>query len=476
MRSSRSLLESPVRPPAPAVVSDALPGSGFGAVRGPGAAELEEAGFVEEERLVSVEASVYDEREGEVVGIDGGIPATTRILVRRPDDPARASGLVVIEPLDAPRGYDCTEVWSAIRGEVLDAGHTWVGMTAAPVAADALHNADAERYARVSWRRDPAVAPQTLVVTGPEDDTDVVLDGAEEGLVWDLLTGLARALRDGAVPDVRAEAVLAVGHSSAGVQLNTFANTLHGPYSEALGAPVLDGYLNVGGGGIRRTLRQDSTQAGIASWRPARPPRLTVPHVTVSSEADHVLFGSALLARRVDLGPLVRHVQVPGAPHRDVTDPSRPAPEQIARAGRCVYCRDVHSSVIPLGPVVEGMFVALVRWVREGVPAPESRWLTLGETGSLLRDELGNVTGGVRTGLADMPVATMLGASAEHLLGDTRPMSRACFEERYGSRAEYFMWFDIIENVSREERYVTARGAARHREIAAELIDRIGVR
>lgn len=473
MRSS--LVEVEVCLPSSAHISAPLPGHGFAGACGNAAERLAAAGYVEEEFLASTLAGVRKEVDGAVKCEGNKIPATTRILVRRPIDAARASGVVVLELFDAPFGYDTADIWEATAAHITERGHTWVGMTAGPVAADALRRANPERYAGVSWARDPGVAPETVVAKRPGDPVDVVLDGAEEGFVWDFLISLSRALHEGTVPGVRGDAVVAAGHGYAGIQLNTFANTVHNPCSAGLGYQVIDGYLNVAGGGIRRTLNQDSTEPGIAAWRPARPPRLEVPHITVSAEADHVLYGSALLAKRSDLGPLVRHVQVPGAPHHDVTAHQIPTPAEILAAGRCPRCDDEERSVVPLGTVAEGMLAALVRWVRDGVPAPESRWLTLNEAGSLKRDDLGNVAGGVRTGLADMPLASILGASAEHLGGKTTPVDRASFKERYGTREEFFTWFDIIESVCQREGYITEHGAAKHRIIAEELLDRIGV-
>ena len=452
-------------------VTAPIPGQGFGAAAPAG---LAVARYLETEHLLSTLASVYDDASGTVTSVAQGVRATTRVLVRRPECPEAFSGVVFVELMDMTDGYDVADLWSACQEWIVDEGHAWVGITASPVAADALAHWDAQRYAQLNWRRDPAIPAATVRADDENYTAAAVLDGAEEGLVWDLLAATVLALREGEMLTAPAATVLVGGHSSGGVQVNTFANTLHTPYSEELGRPLVDGYLNVGGGGIRRTLRQDSTMAGVAAWRPARPPQLTVPHITVSSEADHVLFGSALLAERTDLGPLVRHVQVPGAPHRDLTDPARPGPDDVARAGRRAPRGDGHRSCVPLAPVVEAMAGALTCWAISGVEAPPSRWLQLDATGALMRDELGNALGGVRTALANMPCAAFTGASADHLQGHTELISPAAFAEHYGTREDFLAWFDIIDGVSITEGYLTELGHRRQRDVAIALLDGIG--
>lgn len=460
------------RLPHGTAVTAPLPGRGFAAAD---PALLAADRYVETEHVLTTLASVYDDGDGEIVALDHDVPATSRVLVRRPESDTDFSGLVFVELMDMTDGYDVAELWSACRAWLVDEGHAWVGLTASPMAADALRHWDPERYADVSWRREPDVPAASARADAEGFTPTMVLDGAEEGLVWDLLAATLLAVRDGDLLTRPATTVLVGGHGAGGVQINTFANTLHTPYAEEWGRPLADGYLNVGGGGIRRTLRQDSTMAGVAAWRPARPPRLTVPHVTVSSEGDHVLYGSALLAERTDLGPLVRHVQVPGAPHRDLTDPGRPDAAAVERAGRRAPRGDGERSCVPLGTVVEAMAVALARWVREGIEAPPSRWLQLDANGAVMRDEAGNALGGVRTGLANMPCAVFIGASAEHLQGTTTPIDAETFAQRYGTRADFLSWFDVLGGVCVEEGYLTERGHRRQREVAAKILDHIEV-
>src|SRR4051794_20709283 len=63
--------------------------------------ELAEHGYVEEEYLVSGTANVYDwNSDDKAVVRTSHVPYTTRMLVRRPINPRRQSGTVVVEPLN----------------------------------------------------------------------------------------------------------------------------------------------------------------------------------------------------------------------------------------------------------------------------------------------------------------------------------------------------------------------------------------
>src|SRR6476619_3083252 len=63
--------------------------------------DLSKYGYVEEEFIVSGTANVYDwAADGALTVKTPGVPYGTRILVRRPVDPGRFSGDVIVESLN----------------------------------------------------------------------------------------------------------------------------------------------------------------------------------------------------------------------------------------------------------------------------------------------------------------------------------------------------------------------------------------
>ena len=78
-------------------------------------------------------------------------PYTTRILVRRPKKRTKLSGNVVVEMLNPSNLFDLNIGWALSREHFTRSGDVWVGITAKPVAVEALQNFDPDRYADLSF-------------------------------------------------------------------------------------------------------------------------------------------------------------------------------------------------------------------------------------------------------------------------------------------------------------------------------------
>ena len=114
--------------------------------------DLAEYGYVEEEFFVSGRANVYDWNEDGSLSVrssDG--PYTTRILLRRPADPGRFSGNVIMELGNTSRRYDAGFVWSVSWEHLIREGDAWVAITFSPVVIDALKQFNPERYKSLSF-------------------------------------------------------------------------------------------------------------------------------------------------------------------------------------------------------------------------------------------------------------------------------------------------------------------------------------
>src|SRR5438876_1097206 len=69
--------------------------------------DLQKAGYVEEEFLVSGTANVYDWlADGSLKIKTANAPYNTRILIRRPATAAKFSGNVILEPFEKNRSFD----------------------------------------------------------------------------------------------------------------------------------------------------------------------------------------------------------------------------------------------------------------------------------------------------------------------------------------------------------------------------------
>ena len=115
------------------------------------AVDLGPRGYVEEEFFVEGTARAY-EPTGPLTE-DGRwdvqptttAPYRTRVLVRRPKDPAKFNGVVEVEWLNVSGGLDAAPDWGLGNAELLRSGFVWVGVSAQAVGVNSLKN-DPGRY------------------------------------------------------------------------------------------------------------------------------------------------------------------------------------------------------------------------------------------------------------------------------------------------------------------------------------------
>ena len=123
--------------------------------------DLAKYGYTEEEYLLSGVARVFDWNAQGVQSLASG-PYTTRILVRRPIDGRRASGTVIVEPMNPSVDIDLPIMWAESYRQFMAKGDVWVGVTIKPNTIEALRAFDPVRYAKVSMPN-PREAPGCAV-------------------------------------------------------------------------------------------------------------------------------------------------------------------------------------------------------------------------------------------------------------------------------------------------------------------------
>lgn len=62
--------------------------------------------------------------------VEGSAPFRTRIVVRRPGDPGRFSGALLVEWLNVSSGFESDPDWAYMHEEILRAGHAYVAVSA----------------------------------------------------------------------------------------------------------------------------------------------------------------------------------------------------------------------------------------------------------------------------------------------------------------------------------------------------------
>jgi len=389
--------------------------------------DLEAHGYVEEEFFVSGEAEAYEgngalllDGRWEVRPV-GSAPYRTRIVVRRPADPARGSGTVLVEWLNVSAGLEACPDWAYLHTEIIRSGCTYV-----------------------------AVSAQALGVEGGEGLLGASLDGGlrhsqperydtlhhpGDRYSFDMFTQIGRALRHGGPVDplggMRPHHVLAVGESQAAFFLTTYVNAVQ-PTSRAY-----DGFFVHSRSGTAASLESQAFGPGLSGLKIRED--VGVPVVVFETETDMVLLDYGA-AEQPD-SAWVRVWEVAGTAHADAY--------LVGSTAAFLGC-DFAVNDGPMHWVAVAAFAGLVRWVDGGPPLPAAPRLAFAtrKPPVLATDELGNALGGLRTPAVDVPVAVLSGLAPAgvsrmcQLFGQTTPFDEATLVRLYRDRAGYLTGYE----------------------------------
>ena len=335
----------------------------------------------------------------------------TRIVVKRPVDPADFSGNVLVEWLNVSAGFETPPSWGTGQLEMRRGGAVWVGVSAQIVGIEG----------------NPQSAlplPLYLKAVGPERYGSLAHPG--DSFSYDMFTQVAQAIRnpEGIDPldGLAAKRLIAYGESQAASRLVTYVNAIHPLYN------AYDGYMIHSRGNGSSALAQ-SPQVDIRTPDAVKiRTDLNVPVMTFETETDVLLLGYAA-ARQPDTD-LIRTWEVAGTAHADyytsisgrddaVGDPVFASVIEERSVLGFINC-DKPMNNGPQHYVFNAAVRALNGWVAGGEPPPASPRLELNDDGSDYRyDALGNVLGGIRTPYVDAPSAL--------LRGDANPGNSFCF-------------------------------------------------
>lgn len=412
--------------------------------------DLEGVGYVEEEFLASGLANVYDwPRDGAAVVRSSDVPYTTRVLVRRPVERARFSGNVIVEMLNPSNLFDLNIGWALSHARITRHGDAWVGITAKPIAVEALKTFDPERYGSLSW-------PNPLPADDPRNCSELRRDSRQEtenGLIWDIHRQVGSWLKSGDPSNPVAYGVTATaahpvehlyawGYSQTGSFLYTYLGAIHPLDVKALGRPLFDGYLVAVSSGpapihqCAERLPADDPRRGIRN--------AGVPVFRIMSQSDYLRSVSRRLPNSDKPPNLTRNYEIAGSGHATPDELYYAArPEDIEKAGRDVppmACNEGRRSRFPISLFFNAALAHLDRWVRDGKPPPPSAQIEV-EDGEPVLDEHGNVRGGVRSPYVDVPTSTWsgnsTGASFCFIAGHETPFPQEKLKQLYPGHEAY---------------------------------------
>jgi hypothetical protein len=340
----------------------------------------------------------------------------TRILVRRPSDPARFSGTVVVEWFNESEGESDPD-WDYLNPELMDAGDIYVGVTVQALGVEGgtaiLGSGTKGLVAQEPSRYGSLHHPGDQYALDIFDQIGLGLHSAGSHLFGSL----------------HPRHYVAVGESQSAFYLTTFADALQ-PLSH-----TFNGIFIHSRGGSGATLDGAAIPTSGLSGGLRIRTDLGIPVFMFETQTDLIELGyaSAQQPNTKD----IRTWEVAGTSH---ADEYLVGPDVSGLLGCMAPINDGPQHV-----VVQAAFAAFSRWVVHGTPPPSPPPFKLSSThpATLALDHLGNVIGGVRTPAVDVPVSTLTGAgpagSSEvcQLFGSATAFSPQQLVQLYGTKANY---------------------------------------
>jgi hypothetical protein len=356
-------------------------------------------GYVEEEFQFSGMAGIYTYTSSPPPPWDLTLqdqqPYTSRMLVRRPADPAAFNGTVIVEWLNVTAGYDVDIEWNTVAQYLQRSGYAFVGVSAQAAGVNALKKWDPQRYG--------------------------ALNIMDDGQSYDIFSQAAQALRQ---PDssllggLQVQRIIGTGVSQSAMRLVPYINAFQP------GAHLYDGFFvhsrgrsmpPIQGTGVFSDQQMDPISTDV-----------DVPVLLFQTEGDMLAMDYAP-ARQPDTDH-IRTWEVAGAAHV-----GRGSPMDVAVAAG-VRARDTQVASGPGNPACQGnpfpswqvadsAWDHLHAWVAGSAAPPTSPRIQFTRTptlaaippgdvnGLIARDEVGNALGGIRTPAIDAPIGSYYGTS-----------------------------------------------------------------
>ncbi|MFK7863078.1 MAG: alpha/beta hydrolase domain-containing protein [Pseudohongiellaceae bacterium] len=378
------------------------------------AIELTSRNYIEEEYFIEGRANRYSNPEFENASIlDSGHRYKTRLIVRRPESNSDFNGIVVVEWINVTGGPDKDIDWWQSGEHFVRNGYAYVAVSAQQMGIDTMKEWSPERY----------------------DSLDMTHDGmaVRDELSYDVFSAVGKAItRVGQSPSrsldilagLRAEQILATGHSQSASRLAVYLNNIH-PLE-----PIYDGVMVHGGGGRIRD-DQDVKIFKIMAETDMRR-RAAAPQPNSDTFRQWEVAGSS-------------HVDVPFEIEYGKVGRLREGQPLAGVKPRDSGCELPAYSTVPFRDVMNAAFEHLVEWVRTDKLPPIAEPLQVARMFPELtfsRDEFGNILGGIQLAEHAVPTATNTGMNTGanrfcFLYGSHIPFDEETIDALYPSHELY---------------------------------------
>jgi hypothetical protein len=347
--------------------------------------DLPTHGYVEQEYYFGGTANRYNTpplTTGTI--IDGGHPYLTRMSVRRPADPAKFNGTVLVEWLNVTNGFDADNTWFFSWEHILASGYAWVGVSAQEVGVARLQTWNPTRYGNLD-------VTQGGTITG-------------DALSYDIFSQAGEAIKHPVGVDplagLNVRRVIAIGESQSAFRLAIYVNSINPLVN------LYDGFLLLStlGNPIRtdlavpvwKILTEFDVEASEAAVRQPDTDMFRTWEVAGSSHVDQHL--------RASREPLEL---------RDFSTPTGASSVEAVLAPQCGV--PLLGTKVPTHYVVGHAYDLLVRWIETGTPPPSAPRIEVTSVGTpsvIARNSLGLALGGIRLSELAVPTAQNVGVNS----------------------------------------------------------------
>lgn len=352
--------------------------------------------------------------------VDSGYPYKTRIVVRKPSNPKRFNGTVVVEWYNVSAGQDIDFCWGGSHDYLMREGYVWIGVSAQRVGIKQLNAWNPARYSTLSAE------------ASNDDPQGGTLDDRGDVLSWDIFGQVGAALLSHQGPSdplagLAIKHLIAAGESQSALRLTTYYNSIQPLHN------LYQGFLYYDAAG---SLRGDTK----------------IPAISVGTE-----FGAtfAVISVASD-GPNLRRWPVAGTSHVSFPEMNEyidvetlrdgflksPDGKPVSLTQATPGCKQNPLwSKVPTEMVLNSAYEHLNRWINDGTAAPSAPQFERNPDGTLKHDSDGELLGGIRLPQLAAPTARNSGFNSGPgtcmLAGFHSDYSPAELKARYHDHASY---------------------------------------
>ncbi|MEX1217749.1 MAG: alpha/beta hydrolase domain-containing protein [Acidimicrobiales bacterium] len=411
--------------------------------------DLKTVGYQEDEYFLSGTASAFTSdtpltADGMwTTRAAGTAPYSNRIVVRRPSDPKKFNGTVIVEWLNVTAGIDTAPDWTYMATEMTRSGYAWIGVSAQRVGIEGggmslgvdrvLKSFDPVRYGSLSH---------------PGDNYS-----------YDMFSQAGAVVRrnsSAVLGDLKVKNVMAMGESQSASRLTTYINGI------APTAKVFDGYFVHSRSGNAAPLSVDPLPAVSPVLGTTIRADFGLPVLTFSAETDVAGARGYVKARQPDTETF-RGWEATGTAHADYYNlggggfdngdgkndityfASMLAPPNSVYDGLITCAAGINTG--PHTYILRTALRDLNTWITKGVVPASQPQLEVDAAGTGYNvDELGIAKGGIRTPHVDVPIAVLTGLGQKgnafcQLFGGTVPLTQPALQARYGTHNDFVAKF-----------------------------------